>query len=67
MDTPRDPEFIPDTPEDNQPDVVGTPEGDNEFAPDEPLTKVPDDAEQIPRGSNSEEDPMPGHQSKESI
>ena len=44
MAIPRDPEFIPDTPEDNQPDVVGTPEGDNEFAPDEPLTKIPDEA-----------------------
>ncbi len=42
---------IPDNPEDNEPEVVGTPEGDNEFAPDQPLAQVPDDAEQNPRGS----------------
>lgn len=30
----------PDTPEDHEPDTVGTPEGDNEFAPDEPLKPV---------------------------
>ena len=32
-------------------DVVGTPEGDNEFAPDEPLKPTPTGAEQTPRGS----------------
>ena len=31
--------------------VVGTPEGDNEFAPDQPLKPLPDGAEKIPRGS----------------
>ncbi len=36
--------------EDDATDVVGTPEGDNEFTPDEPLHPVPDGAEQEPRG-----------------
>lgn len=40
-----------DSPQDNEPDTVGTPEGDNEFAPDQPLAKLPDGAEQIPRGN----------------
>ncbi len=35
-----------DSPEDQEPDVVGTPEGDNEFAPDEPLKKLPKGTEQ---------------------
>jgi hypothetical protein len=30
--------------------TVGTPEGDNEFGPDEPLRKLPEDALQVPRG-----------------
>ncbi len=30
--------------------VVGTPEGDNEFPPDKPLTGLPEDAHQKPRG-----------------
>ncbi len=37
------------------PKVVGTPEGDNEFAPDEPLKKLPDDAQQIPRGNGPDD------------
>ncbi len=37
---------VKDSPEDQEPDVVGTPEGDNEFAPDEPLKKLPEGAEQ---------------------
>ena len=40
-----------DSPQDREPDTVGTPEGDNEFFPDQPLSKLPDDAEQIPRGN----------------
>ncbi len=36
--------------EDNETDAVGTPEGDNEFAPDQPLKPVPPGAEQMPRG-----------------
>ena len=33
-----------------EPEVVGTPEGDGEFPPGEPLKPVPDAAEQKPRG-----------------
>ena len=40
-----------DSPQDHEPDTVATPEGDNEFAPDQPLARLPDDAEQIPRGN----------------
>jgi hypothetical protein len=40
----------PDTVPEGSPEVVGTPEGDNEFTPDEPLKKLPDEAEQVPRG-----------------
>ena len=36
-----------DSPEDEEPDVVGTPGGDNEFAPDEPLKELPEGAEQL--------------------
>ena len=32
------PKDSPDTPQDHQPDTVATPEGDGEFAPDQPLT-----------------------------
>jgi hypothetical protein len=28
----------PDSPDDNQPDTLATPEGDNEYTPGEPLT-----------------------------
>ncbi len=40
-----------DSAQDPTSDTVATPEGDNEFAPDEPLTSLPADAEQIPRGN----------------
>ncbi len=40
----------PDSADDSKTDVVGTPEGDNEFKPDEPLKPVPAEAEQVPRG-----------------
>ena len=42
---------VPDEPEEDAPDVVGTPEGDNEFQPDEPLHPLPDGAERDPRGA----------------
>jgi hypothetical protein len=43
---------IPDSPEDHEPDVVRTPEGDNEVPPDQPLQPLPDDdGMQEPRGS----------------
>ena len=43
---------VPDSVKDDETDVVGTPEGDNEFAPDEPLGQVPNGAEQLPRGGD---------------
>lgn len=42
---------VPDSPQDQEPDTVGTPEGDNEFAPDQPLKPLPDGVEQDPRGA----------------
>ena len=36
--TPQHPTEPPDSPEDNQPSTVATPEGDNEYAPDQPLS-----------------------------
>ena len=35
---------------DEEPNTVATPEGDNEYAPDQPLTGVPDGL-QDPRGN----------------
>jgi hypothetical protein len=42
LDPKPDPRDSPDTPEDNEPDTVATPEGDNEYPPDVPLTPLPD-------------------------
>jgi hypothetical protein len=39
----------PDWPEDDQPDAIATPEGDNELPPDEPLSRDPPTPER-PRG-----------------
>ena len=52
---------VSDNADDRTTDVVGTPEGDNEFAPDEPLGQVPDGAEQLRRGGDpkSREDLRP--------
>lgn len=36
-------------------DVVGTPEGDNEFPPDAPLKPIPDEAAQRPWGGAPDE------------
>ena len=43
----------PDTPEDHEPDTVATPEGDNEFAPDQPLKPIQEieGTLQAPRGN----------------
>lgn len=38
----------PNNPQDNQPSTVATPEGDNEFAPDQPLTPAPDGLQRTP-------------------
>lgn len=35
--TDKHPIELPDSPADNGPDTVATPEGDNEYAPDQPL------------------------------
>jgi hypothetical protein len=37
LDPRPDPRDSPDTPEDNEPDTIATPEGDNEGPPDAPL------------------------------
>ena len=42
---------IPDTPVEHIPATVGTPEGDNEFAPDQPLRPLPDGTVEDPRGN----------------
>jgi len=47
LDPVRDPLDSPDLPEDNEPDTVGTPEGDNEGVPEAPLRPAPD-GEQVP-------------------
>ncbi|HEY5329194.1 MAG TPA: hypothetical protein VIJ79_04860 [Acidobacteriaceae bacterium] len=39
----------PDSPEDNEPDTIATPEGDNEAPPDQPLAPSDVDLER-PRG-----------------
>ncbi len=46
---------VPDSVPEGSPNTVGTPEGDNEFAPDEPLTKLPDEALQEPRGNGPDD------------
>jgi hypothetical protein len=38
-----------DSPEDNEPDTIATPEGDNEYAPDQPLDSTAPAVER-PRG-----------------
>ncbi len=37
-----------DTPEDNEPDTIATPEGDNEFAPDQPIKPVNGGLQKVP-------------------
>lgn len=45
---PNDPRDSPDSPETDQPNTVGTPEGDNEYTPDEPLTPAPAGEQRTP-------------------
>ncbi len=45
---------IPENPKAAESKTIATPEGDNEFAPDQPLTSVPD-AIETPRGSKPDE------------
>lgn len=47
---------------DNEAKVVGTPEGDNEFSPDEPLKPLPEGAEQDPRGNAPDAYRQPRHE-----
>ncbi len=44
----NDPRDSPNTPETEQPSTVATPEGDNEFAPDQPLTPAPEGLQRTP-------------------
>jgi hypothetical protein len=44
-----------DSPEDNEPDTLATPEGDNEYAPDQPLTPTAPVPER-PRGDEPHTD-----------
>ena len=48
LDPKPDPRDSPDTPEDNEPDTVATPEGDNEYPPDVPLTPAPEGLQRTP-------------------
>lgn len=43
-----DPRDSPDEPQTNQPGTVATPEGDNEYAPGQPLKPAPDDLQRTP-------------------
>jgi len=49
LDPSPDPLDSPDSPEDNEPDTLATPEGDNEELPDEPLS-ADEPAPERPRG-----------------
>ncbi|HXC95965.1 MAG TPA: hypothetical protein VNU92_09695 [Edaphobacter sp.] len=48
LDPEPDPRDSPDTPEDNEPDTVATPEGDNEWPPDEPLKSIEGGFQRVP-------------------
>jgi hypothetical protein len=47
LDPKRDPRDSDDSPQDNAPSTVATPEGDNEFAPDQPLAPLEDSDETV--------------------
>lgn len=44
----HDPRDSPDNPQLNQPSTVATPEGDNEYAPDQPLRPAPEGLQRTP-------------------
>ena len=48
VDPKPDPRDSPDTPEDNEPDTVATPEGDGEGPPDAPLQPAPEGLQRTP-------------------
>ena len=43
-----DPLDSPESPETHEPDTVGTPEGDNEYKPGQPLEPTPDGLQRTP-------------------
>lgn len=43
-----DPADSPESPETNEPDTVATPEGDNEYAPGQPLRPLPEGLQRWP-------------------
>ena len=45
---PKDPRNSPDSSQTEEPTTVATPEGDNEFAPDQPLTPAPEGLQRTP-------------------
>ena len=45
---PDDPRDSPDSSASNEPGTVATPEGDNEYRPDQPLTKAPEGLQRTP-------------------
>jgi len=48
LDPKPDPRDSPDSPQDNEPDTVATPEGDAEGPPDAPLKPAPEGLQRIP-------------------
>ena len=48
LDPKPDPRDSPDTPEDNEPDTLSTPEGDGEGPPDAPLKPAPEGLQRTP-------------------
>ena len=48
LDPVPDPFDSPDTPQDQEPDTVGTPEGDNEYGFDQPLRPAPEGLQRTP-------------------
>jgi hypothetical protein len=48
LDPKPDPRDSPDSPADREPDTVATPEGDNEYPPDEPLGPAPGGLQRVP-------------------
>ena len=48
LDPTPDPRDSPDSPEDNEPDTVATPEGDDETPPDAPLKPAPEGMQRTP-------------------
>ena len=45
---PLDPRDTPDSSQTNEPDTVATPEGDNEYSPDQPLRPAPEGLQRTP-------------------